>query len=172
MEENKKPKKNNSNKYMIAFFKKIAVYALIIWALLTFVFSVKAIKGNYMYPSLKDGDLVISYRLKKPVSGEAVIYKTPFGIRAGRVVAAGGDVVEISESGELRVNGSVMTEEIFYPTVNETTTIGFPHTVPADSYFILNDYRTLNDPDSRVFGAVAKKDVYGTVEFVFRRRGI
>ncbi len=167
-----KKKKNSNNRYMLKFIKKIAVYAVIVWAMLTFVFSISAIKGNYMFPSLRDGDLVVSYRLKAPVSGEAVIYKTNSGTRIGRIIAMEGDSVEITEAGEVIVNGSRMTEEIFYPSVNNSTQISYPYTVPEGTVFVMNDYRSLDEPDSRVFGGVAVKNVKGSIQFVFRRRGI
>ena len=165
-------KKSSNNKYMLRFFKKIAIYAVIIWAILTFVFCVTTVKGNYMFPSLRDGDLVVSYRLKPAVSGEAVIYKTSYGTRVGRIIAMEGDSVEITEAGEVIVNGSRMTEEIFYPTVNNVTQISFPYVVPSGTVFVLNDYRSLDDQDSRSFGAVDVKNIKGSVQFVFRRRGI
>ena len=167
----KKKKKNSKHKYMFQFIGKCATILIISWLLLTFVFSVTVIKGNYMYPALKDGDLAIMYRLENEVTGEVVSYKTKSGVRCGRIVAMAGDTVDITESGELIVNGSNMTEEIFYPTSLSSNIIQYPYTVPQDSVFILNDYRTLDEIDSRTLGAVPKSDLGGKLEFLFRRRG-
>jgi signal peptidase I len=92
--------------------------------------------------------------------------------RVARVVAMGGDVVEISENGGLIVNGNVQSEEIFYITTADTMSdLEYPYTVPEDSYFVLGDFRT-NSIDSRMYGAVSKSDIDGKIISFLRIRGI
>ena len=44
---------------------KIAVIALFLVIIFTFLFGIKLIKDDSMYPGLRDGDLVIYYRMQK-----------------------------------------------------------------------------------------------------------
>lgn len=167
----KKRKLKKSVNYVIELGKRIGIGAVILWVLLTFVFGITVLRGNYMFPALRDGDLVITYKLQKPLSSQVVAYKIDKTTRIGRIVAMSGDVVEITESGELIVNGSRISEEIFYATSPKGSAVTYPYTVPDESVFVLNDYRTLEDPDSRIMGAIKNSDLKGVVSFVLRRRG-
>jgi signal peptidase I len=88
-----------------------------------------------------------------------------------RIVAQGGDVVELNADGLLVVNGNVEQEEIFYTTEAVPNDIEYPYTVPEDSYFVLCDFRTASI-DSRTYGAIPQRNLDGKVITVLRRRGI
>lgn len=112
---------------------------------------------------IKDGDLVIIYRLADPQKGDVAAIETKSGIRFQRVIALGGDTVEIG-NGTLSVNGYVHKE-------SEAFSKKYTCKVPADSAFLLND--NLSDlNDSRKNGAVPYSDIKGKVIFLMRRRGI
>lgn len=124
-----------------------------------------------MFPSIKEGDLVIAYRLGTPSPGDAVIYKDSAGKeRYGRITASAGMNVDINDDGYF-IDGYHPAEEIFYPTETAETGIGFPLTVKEDEFFVLNDFRVQKD-DSRVTGCIKKSDIIGKVVFILRRRGI
>jgi signal peptidase I len=165
--------KRKSKKKILWFFIKLASVCLVIWIIFTFVFGIGIMKGESMYPRLRDGDLYLYYRLDKTcVVGDAVVYRQDVWHKVARVVAMGGDVVELGENGELIVNGNVQEEEIFYITEPNTgSEIEFPYTVPEDSYFVLADYRTISI-DSRTYGAISKDDIEGKIFTFLRIRGI
>ena len=82
-----------------------------------------------------------------------------------------GNVIDISEKGELLVNGAIASEDVYYPTYQaENSTVRYPYTVEEGKAFILNDYREDTD-DSRAFGAVDMSDIEGPLIFSMRRRG-
>ena len=165
-------KKRIKKNYTIEYLKKIGITAVVLFIVFTFVFGIAVVRGNYMFPALRDGDLVITYKLEPAVATEVIAYKRNGTTKLGRIVASAGETIDINEGGGITVNGSIITEEVFYPTEPVfSSEITFPYTVPENSYFVLNDYRTLEGEDSRVFGAVPKKDCKGKVTFVFRRRG-
>ncbi len=166
----KKRKKKTSLDYAIEFGIKIAVTAAAIWVLCAFVVGIHVNHGNSSYPMLKDGDLVITYRLGKMLEGEEICYRQNGQKRFGRIVARGGDVVDITESG-ITVNGYGISEEVVYQTSPAGSKITYPYTVPANSVFVLNDFRQ-DLTDSRSFGAVSLDDCEGGVVMVLRRRGI
>lgn len=156
---------------------KCTVIAAVCCILANYVFGFCYVRGNYMFPSIRDGDAIISYRLSPIVLNEVVVYlSSEDGMkRVGRVVAREGDTVNLSEDGELLVNGAVAAEEIFYQTLPvEGSTVELPYRVPQGEVFILNDYRSIDDTsakDSRSFGSVPAENLQGKAWLLLRRRG-
>lgn len=154
------------------FFVKLAVIILFFWILLEVVFGLAVMEGEDMYPRIRDGDLMIYFRLQQDYHPGDVVTFSQGGRRyVGRIVAQGGDTVDINEEGELLINGNVQSEEIFYPTQVVDETVGFPCQIPGDSVFLLSDFRT-NGTDSRSYGPVATRELDGKVITILRRRGI
>ena len=169
---NKEPPKPISTKRLaINLMIKIAAIALAVWLVLAFAIGITINYGNNMHPAVNDGDLVITLKLQRPYLNAAVLYKHDGKTRTGRVVGLPGNVIEISENGELIVNGAIASEDIYYPTYQaENSTVRYPYTVEEGKAFILNDYREDTD-DSRAFGAVDMSDIEGPLIFSMRRRG-
>lgn len=156
----------------IGLLFRVALLAAAGWLLFTQVFLVTQNAGLGMFPALKDGDLMVVYRLQESLEkNDVVIYRAEGRRYVGRIAAAGGDVVDMNEDGVLTVNDAVQTGEILYPTCPSGTEIVYPYTVPQGSVFVLGDYRT-NTIDSREFGAIPLEDVEGKVISILRRRGL
>jgi signal peptidase I len=168
--EGKTKKKKSALSFAIEFFIKIAVTALVVAGLVIFVVGIYVNHSNSCYPMIKDGDLVITYKLNtKYALDDEIGYLHDGKIKFGRIVARTGDVVDIREE-TLTVNGYGVYENAVYPTTAEGATIEFPYTVPADTVFVLNDYRS--DPtDSRIYGGIRIADTKGKVFLLLRRRG-
>ena len=89
--------------------------------LTTVFFSIHVIHGNDMYPSLRDGDLVISYRLVNTYMADHVFeYKVDGQRYYGRIVAVAGDKIEFDGSGYYRINGNTPYEDQFYQTLPDS----------------------------------------------------
>lgn len=152
---------------------KIGVIVLIFVAIFTFLYGAFRCEDPEMSPAIKDGDLVIYYRLDKEyvVSDVAAIEENG-KITAKRVVAEGGDTVDINEEGQLLVNGAVQQEtSIYESTYRYEEGIDFPVTLQEGEIFLLGDARE-NSTDSRIYGPVKEEDTLGKVIMIFRRRGI
>ena len=150
---------------------RLIFIAAAVYAVLTYGFAVLQVSGNEMFPSVKDGDLVIAYRLQKDYyQNDTVVYSVAGKKAVGRIVACEGDVVQITESGVLIVNGTTQSGEIYFATYPRDEG-GTELRVPENCVYILGDYRT-NSTDSRDFGAVSADDLIGKVITVLRRRGI
>ena len=112
---------------------------------------------------------MLTLKRAKIIVEDEIAYKHGDTVCFGRVVAKAGDVVDIQED-ILTVNGYGVYENAVYPTTAEGATITFPYTVPADTYFVLNDYRS--DPtDSRIYGGISAKETKGKIFLMIRRRG-
>ena len=165
------PKPISTKRLAISLLIKIAVIALAVWLVFAFVLGISINYGNNMHPAVNDGDLVITLKLQRPYLNAAVIYNNDGKKRAGRVVGLPGNVIEISENGELIVNSAIASEDIYYPTYQaENSTVSYPYTVEEGKAFILNDHREDTD-DSRSFGAVDLSDIDGPFLLTLRRRG-
>ena len=172
LEKKEKPKKRKRTavSFMIEFFIKIGVTALLVAVLLTFIAGVYVKHDNSSYPMIKDGDLCLTYKLAKFRMGDEIAYKKDGKIRFGRIVAMPGDVVNISEN-NLAVNGYGVYDNAVYPTTTEGSSITYPYTVMTGTVFVLNDYRD-DITDSRTYGSISLSETKGKVIMILRRRGI
>lgn len=165
------PKPASTKRLAISLLIKIAAIALAVWLVFTFVLGITINYGSNMHPAVNDGDLVVSLKLQRPFLNAAVLYKHDGKMRAGRVIGLPGNIIDISDKGELYVNNAIASEDIFYPTYKaEGSAVSFPYTVEEGKAFILNDHREDTD-DSRIFGAVDMSDIDGPFLFTLRRRG-
>ncbi len=156
---------------LLSLLLRLLLLALVFYLIFTQVFLISQVRGNSMFPSLKDGDLVLGFRLQgEYLKGDLVLYSLEDGRHVGRIAAGPGDYVDISPEGELLVNGTLQTGEILYPTYPGDK-LTYPYHVPEDSLFILGDYRTQSS-DSRDFGALPLEDVEAKVISLLRRRGL
>ena len=148
------------------------------------VFLIIQAPDNDMFPAVKDGDLLIGYRLQRRfVKNDVVVYRQEGRTRVGRILGVAGDMIMLDDSGTLLVNGAAQSGEILYPTYPRDTgenagnggnsgnggALTYPYTVPQDCVFVLGDYRT-QSRDSRDFGAVPLSDIQGKVISLLRRR--
>ena len=156
-----------------SFFCRLVLLLLLFWILFGIVFGIKPMANDDMAPRISAGDLMLFYRLDKNLSsGDVVLLKKDAKWYTGRVVARGGDSVEITEDSELKVNGSIVIEnDIYYKTPGYDDYVSYPLTLDSDEYFILCDYRE-GARDSRYFGPVRESEIEGKVISVIRRSGL
>ena len=158
---------------IISFFKKLLLIILVLWLLFTFIFGFFVVYNDDMFPKMVPSDLLMYYRLDRNFYvGDVVVVGKNDANYALRLVASGGDEVDISKEGQLIVNGSYQAEtNIFYPTgeYDETTEeIKFPIKLKENEVFALGDMRR-GAKDSRYFGPVDKNDIKGKVFALYRR---
>lgn len=154
----------------LTLLRNILVMTALVLAAFRFVFSADIAVGSGMYPAVLDGDVAIGYRLgKNYLKNDVVVFDVNNQTVIGRVVAKGGDNVDITESGDLYVNGTFQQGEILFQTFPGKQE--YPYTVPEGCVYILGDNRT-RTYDSREFGAVSLKDIRSKVVYIFRKRGI
>jgi signal peptidase I len=169
---NRRKERRETLRLFLGFLIKLVLVGLAIWVIFTFVFGIGQIHGETMYPRLRDGDLILYYRLEQDYYiDDVVTFNYEGKQRTARIVAMEGDVVDLSADGQLLVNGNVQSEEVFYPTEAVPAGITYPYTVPEDSYFVLCDFRTASY-DSRGYGAISRSELVGKVITLLRRRGI
>lgn len=137
------------------------------------VFGIRPMTNDDMTPRMSAGDLVMFFRLDDDIhNNEVIVFKKEGTWYISRVVARGGDSVEITDEATLKVNGSVVIESnIYYTTPQYVSDVTYPLELKEDEYFVLCDYRE-GGKDSRYFGPVKKDEIKGKVIIVIRRSGI
>ena len=163
-------KKDSSAAEGIRLLIKLLAVALAMVILLQFVLGVFIAHTNDMFPSVRDGDLLITCRVKPIAYGDIIAYKAGGQRRFGRVVGMPGDVVDIDAGGILRINGQIPYETASgetYPVA--AAEISYPFTVEDGNYFVLNDRRD-STGDSRIFGSVPREASAGSLVLLLRRR--
>jgi signal peptidase I len=113
------------------------------------------------------------YRVKDPERGDIVVFDTPeeAALRCGsggtfvkRLIALPGELWRMDQ-GVVYINGRRLVEPYLEPSRRGTETVA-PRRVPDDSYIMLGDNRT-SSCDSRVWGAVPRKNLIGKVFAVY-----
>ena len=157
----KKMRKRRDNLSIIAEFFSVLLICVLV---LTFLFGIASVKGNSMYPSLKNGDLVVYYRLENSISaGDVIAFKDSDGEQyVKRVAAVAGDTVDF-ENGVFYVNNSAQVDNVFFDTEpKDSSTVNFPYTVKENEVFVLGDHRT-DSVDSRDRGGIELDMISGKV---------
>ena len=153
-----------------AFLVKLAAIVLMLAVLFGFAFGITPMANDDMAPRISAGDLLLYYRLVDDwANGDVMVFEKDGEQYVGRIVARGGDTVEVTEEATLVVNGSTVLEsDIFYTTPQYENGPTYPLTLAQDEFFILCDYRE-GARDSRYFGPVRADEVKGKVITVLRR---
>jgi signal peptidase I len=158
---------------ILFLFAKIAMIGVILVVVFTFFFGIVQIHDNAMEPALRDGDLVLYYRLQKNyVQSDliTIIHKGKTTVR--RVVALEKDRVDINAANGLEINGYPQQEQqILGETLPVKKGTKFSVVVGPKQVFVLGDNREYS-VDSRTYGCVDKADTHGRVITVIRRRNL
>ena len=157
---------------MMRLVLKILIIVVVFLLLFTFMFGIIRYSDETMNPAIKNGDVVMFYRLdKRYVATDAVVVEYEGNKQVRRVVAIAGDTVDITEEG-LIINGALQQEQdIYEETLPFVEGIQYPVTLQPGEIFVLGDKRT-KASDSRLYGPVKVEDTLGKVMTVVRRRGI
>ena len=170
----KAAKKHKRLNPWLRFLIKLTLVVGIVAAVFHFVLGVHIQRGNRMYPAIRDGDLLIAYKLDPYHTGDAVLYRVPETgeLAVSRIVAIGDSEIVLTESGEVQIDNYIHTEQVFYPTHPMVgSSVSFPYQMSDHAYFLLDDYRVIGR-DSRIFGEIHEEDILGKIVYVLRRRGI
>lgn len=149
----------------------IFVIFFIIWLLFFIAVGMTSTPNEDMRPAFHGGDLIIFDRLNRnPGINDVIVFEKAGTTYMGRVIAKGGDKVEIVETGGIKVNDAAYIENYIYQSTLPLTTVEYPLTLEEDEFFVLVDARESGE-DSRFFGPVNKKEVLGRTAFSIRRTG-
>src|SRR5438445_8677774 len=139
--------------------------------IIVFLYQPVKVEGTSMAPLLSDQERIFInkfvYRFEPIERGDVVVFWYPLDHTKSfikRVVGLPGEVVEIRQ-GIVYVDGESLAEPYVPPQYEDLSDFG-PVRVPKDNYFVMGDHR-ISSNDSRVFGTVASRFIYGRAVFAY-----
>ena len=161
--------KNKQHRYRdIAEWLEALLFAFVLIVLLyTFLFRVISVSGGSMETTLNENDRVVVQCIAyKPKHGDVIVvdsysdYGKPL---VKRIIAMEGDTVDIDfSSGEVSVNGSILSEPYISSPTTDPHDVSFPLIVDEGHVFVLGDNRAVSlDSRSSDVGLIDVRDILG-----------
>ena len=145
---------------------ELLLFLAVVYVTFTCIIGTALVRGNSMSPNLKEGEILLFYRLDKQYNpGDIVLIRMAEQTEyVKRIVAVEGDVVDLdAETGKLLINGEVYIEPYIYTkTYAVSDKIPWPLEVKEGQVFVLGDNREISK-DSREFGCVSLSQITGRV---------
>ena len=165
--------RSSSSSGALSLLRDVAISIVLAIVLIVFIYQPVKVEGTSMMPGLTDQERIFinKYEYKFGVGaitrGDLVVFHFPLDPSQSyikRVIGEPGDYVEIID-GKVIVNGKGLDEP--YVPEDYRDHLSTPkQVVPMDHYFVLGDHRSSSN-DSRVWGFVDRKDIYGKAVFVY-----
>src|SRR6516165_11316999 len=157
----------------LSWVRDLAFSVLIAVILIVFIYQPVKVEGTSMMPTLTDQERIFinkftyHYGLGGVERGDMVVFKYPLDPSKSyikRVVGIPGDWIQIVD-GQVFLNGKRLAEN-YVPEEYRDHVSWSLRQVPKDEYFVLGDHRSSSN-DSRSWGFVERKYIYGKAVFVY-----
>jgi signal peptidase I len=157
----------------LSWIRDLAFSVLLAVILIVFIYQPVKVEGTSMMPALTDQERIFinkfTYRFGSGniERSDLVVFWFPLDRTKSyikRVIALPGDAVQI-DNGTVYVNGTQL-DEPYVPNEYRDLQSQALLTVPPDNYFVLGDHRRSSN-DSRAWGTVERKYIYGKAVFVY-----
>ena len=151
---------------IFSMIKENLIYIIIIILVVlikAYVVSPIRVNGASMEDTLYDKDIMIlneiTYRFQDINRFDIVVVKTDSEYLIKRVIGLPGEIIRY-EDNVLYINDQVVEEDFSHEKTND-----FELRVEEGCYFVMGDNR-INSTDSRILGAIPKKDIMGKTNFI------
>jgi signal peptidase I len=157
----------------LSLLRDIAISVVLAIILIVFIYQPVKVEGTSMMPALTDQERIfINKYTYKLGSGsiarlDLVVFHYPYDPSQSyikRIIGLPGDTVRVDD-GTVYVNDQELREP--YVPLKYRDHVSLPkETVPRNHYFVLGDHRSSSN-DSRVWGFVDRKEIYGKAVFIY-----
>ena len=160
--------KSKGGRFFIGIIVALIAIDAIIATLTTMFFPIMSIHGGSMSPTLEDGNLVIAVKTDDLERGDICAFYADNTILCKRIIAFGGEVVDIDENGVVYIDNVLLDEPYISSADFGNVDITFPYLVPEYTYFVMGDHRATSiDSRSTEIGCVSNGQIIGKVLFRF-----
>ncbi len=160
-------RKGGGWKFAKALLSTVLTLAFIALASLTaahYFFPVMTLHTEGMSPAIRSGDTVVSLKGEDFSRGDVVAFQFGSKLLVKRIIAVGGDVINIGQNGKVTLNGAPLNEPYAETLALGECDLEMPYTVPADRVFVMGDQREVSlDSRSSAIGCVAREQIIGRV---------
>lgn len=143
----------------------VLLVVCIVMFIITSFCSFYKVEGDSMNPTLVNNDVVYVKKSKSFEQGDLIAFNYNNKLLVRRVIALGGDKVNIDQNGYIFVNDKKLEENYIQSRKdNPLRDEVFPHTIPQGHVFVLGDNRThAIDSRMRDLGAIEQSQIIGKV---------
>ncbi|AXC15883.1 Signal peptidase I [Acidisarcina polymorpha] len=153
------------------WLRDLMISVVVSFLIITFLYQPVKVEGTSMAPRLHDQDRLFinkfAYNFEKIERDDVVVFYYPRDTQKSyikRVIGLPGDTVRIDD-GEVFVNGKAVAEPYVPERFRDVRSMD-SFRVPQGEYFVMGDHRSISS-DSRDFGPVERKLIYGKAAFVY-----
>lgn len=165
-ERNRLRSKNRYNRTLRSTVAILVVVAALAVLVATLWMPVLRIYGTSMFPTLADGQVVITVKTGRFLSGDIAAFYHGNKLLIKRYIAGPGQWVDIDRLGNVSIDGKALDEPYLTDKAYGETNIGLPYQVPDDRYFLMGDNREVSvDSRNTTVGCVARDQIVGKVVF-------
>lgn len=165
--ERLKNKPKGSSYFKGVFVGLIAIVAIISF-LTTMFFPIINIRGGSMSPTLEEKSLALALKTDELSRGDICVFYSGSNILCKRIIALGGEVIDIDENGVVYIDNVPLDEPYLTATDLGDANINFPYLVPEHTYFVMGDNRSISiDSRNTEIGCVSESQMIGKTVFVF-----
>ena len=159
-------KKQSGSRALLIAAGAVLAAAIVLLNLFTYQFAVVRYYGDGMAPALENGQLLLLRRTSRARQGDVIAFYHGNKLLVKRCVAGPSDWVDLDESGNLYVNGTLLEEPDLTEKAFGDTNISLPYQVGDGRWFLVGDNRKISvDSRNTAVGCVAGEQIVGRIAF-------
>lgn len=160
---------NKRTRVVWLWFRDVILPCLVLYILFFHIIGFVIVAGSSMEPTYSDGSFVFINRLKRDNlnRGDVVVIDDDISSDEKRiikrVIGMPGDVIDITASGVVLINGEALDEPYIVGETSPGEKLTYPLLIPDDYIFVMGDNREHSNDSRGDIGLISIFNVLGVV---------